>query len=332
MLGAAEKATVKPSMTDAASVNVEVQQTTNSTEEACPAVASSVVHAHLFEDEMLSGKKPESPMVLLESPSALPLDDSKKVETGLCVDEELDVSPPKTVQQSTLWNVKYTKFEENDLIMFIKDPQRKDVYNAFKHDNELPIYLDMESCKEAFCKAYGGSSEDPVQLPDLLFGNMVMFQKDMVATHNYNPFGLTNGDHFNTIIAEPVLSQKDIAAVKETERQIINGTTTLPSPEPPQSTFAADKVLVGSTNLFVVREEDGYDRGVYMMIRHDEDIPYFLSKESVAAMAQRDRMLPNYFLARCVEIEHCVAGHNDEWVHINGREYGIVTAEVIPHS
>ena len=292
---------------------------------------SSVVHAHLLDDQVFGDKKPESPMVLVESPPKPTLSGDETLSGRPTADWAVAATE---VIPLTQWNVKYKNFEENDLIMFTKDPDQTDVYNAFYHGDGLSIFLDMDSCKAAFCKAYGGSNDEPVQLPSLLFGNMVMFQKDMVATANYNPYALANGSLFSTIIARPVLDVNDIAAVKEIKRQrsqsdVAAGTTLKSIEKVPQCTFAVDDIYVGTNNLFVVR---GDDTGVYVMVRYDGeyDVPYFLSRESITAMVMQERNPPTYFLVHCVEIERRVAGANDEWGLKEGEEYGLVTGEWIP--
>ena len=292
---------------------------------------SSVVHAHLLDDQVFGDKKPESPMVLVESPPKPTLSGDETLSGRPTADWAVAATE---VVPLTQWNVKYKNFEENDLIMFTKDPDQTDVYNAFYHGDGLSIFLDMDSCKAAFCKAYGGSNDEPVQLPSLLFGNMVMFQKDMAATANYNPYALANGSLFSTIIARPVLDVNDIAAVKEIKRQrsqsdVAAGTTLKSIEKVPQCTFAVDDIYVGTNNLFVVR---GDDTGVYVMVRYDGeyDVPYFLSRESITAMVMQERNPPTYFLVHCVEIERRVAGANDEWGLKEGEEYGLVTGEWIP--
>lgn len=96
-------------------------------------VEGSVMQARFLDEHVVGDKKPESPMVLLESPPKQSGggghgSDGNKMDAN---DSFASLGGGGgAANAGAQWNVTFKTFEENDLVMFIKHPHHKDVYNA----------------------------------------------------------------------------------------------------------------------------------------------------------------------------------------------------------
>jgi len=243
----------------------------------------------------MSSDKPESPMMVVNSNA------SQAITRRASNDN----------YRNGVWSMSYKGFEVGDAAIFIKNLQYDNVYTMFQHGAKHPIFLN-EDCIDVFKKYY--LTPTTTTLPNVISGRIILIEDDQKATRHDNPYHLPHsGDVFGTVTVER-LSESLIRKIE-------------PAPE---RNFSTDYIACGTTNLFVIRSNDGVQKGVYIMLRHtdkngSDGVPYFLDLECVATINRQMRYVQNYILGEVICIEERIASGNDRWGVAAGERYGLCT-------
>jgi len=241
--------------------------------------------------------KPESPMLVVE-------DIAKTTQTMSRIASDDNY-------RNGIWSMTYKSFQVGDAALFIKNTQYENIYTMFQHEATHPIYLN-EDCMEIFKKYFLTATTKT--LPNVLSGRIILIEDNQIATRHDNPYHLPHsGDVFGTVTVERLTE----SIVRNIE----------PSPN---KSFSSDFIATGTTNLFVLRANDGVQKGIYIMLRYtdkngSDGIPYFLDLECVAAINDQTKYVPNYILGEVICIEERVASGNDQWGVKAGERYGLCT-------
>jgi serine/threonine protein kinase len=270
-----------------------------SSEERNEGVPSSVISHASVQEILVDTKKPDSPMVVLSSANAL----------DACTGAD-----DKAV--SSKWKFAYKSFQPDDMAMFIQFSNRENVYVAFHHGTKHDVFFLDRDCLEGFRQRFGKA------LPPLLYGKILYIDKNQKASRSNNPYQCDNGEVFSVIVAEPA---------DETNADHF-------SSEEDQKCISTDFAAVGTTNLFVPREVDGVDKGIYVMVTNVHNgKPYFLSHETVESVPTiaktqypYNQSVPRYLVGKCIELEERIAGEHDPWGVTEREHYYLVTAEIVP--
>ena len=241
--------------------------------------------------------KPESPMLVVE-------DMAKTTQTMSRVASDDNY-------RNGIWSMTYKSFQVGDAALFIKNTQYENIYTMFQHEATHPVFLN-EDCMDIFKKYFLTATTKT--LPNVVSGRIILIEDNQIATRHDNPYHLPNsGDVFGTVTVERLTE----SIVRNIE----------PSPN---RSFSSDFIATGTTNLFVLRANDGVQKGIYIMLRYtdkngSDGIPYFLDLECVAAINNQTKYVPNYILGEVICIEERVASGNDQWGVKAGERYGLCT-------
>jgi hypothetical protein len=240
--------------------------------------------------------KPESPMLVVNSVSSR----SQTIPRTASSDK----------YRNGIWSMAFKSFAVGDAVMFIKNVQYDNVYTMFQHGAKHPIFLN-EDCIEIFKKYY--LTDTTTKLPSVISGRIILVEDDQKATRHDNPYHLPHsGDVFGTVTVER-LSESIVRNIEPC----------------PDRSFSTDFIACGTTNLFVLRADDGAQKGVYIMLRHTDKsvdgVPYFLDLECVAAVNSQMKYVPNYILGETICVEERIASGNDQWGVAAGERYGLCT-------
>ena len=245
----------------------------------------------------VSSGKPESPMLIVEDMAT-----TTQTMSRIASDDNY---------RNGIWSMTYKSFQVGDAALFIKNTQYENIYTMFQHEATHPIFLN-EDCMEIFKKYFLTATTKT--LPNVLSGRIILIEDNQIATRHDNPYHLPHsGDVFGTVTVERLTE----SIVRNIE----------PSPN---KSFSSDFIATGTTNLFVLRANDGVQKGIYIMLRYtdkngSDGIPYFLDLECVAAINKQTKYVPNYILGEVICIEECVASRNDQWGVKAGERYGLCT-------
>jgi len=262
------------------------------------AAPSSIVPRSSLQEILDDTEKPDSPMVVLSSANAS------------------SIRPGAEKDDDNKWKFSYKSFQPDDMAMFIQFSGREDVYIAFHHSTAYGVFFLDRDCLEGFRQQSGES------LPPLLFGRILYIDRNQKASKAYNPYQCNDGDIFSVIVAEPAdESNSEHFKCTDNERYLSTNLAT-----------------VGTTNLFVPREVDGVDKGIYVMVTNaNNSKPYFLSHETVQSIPTTaktqypyNHVVPRYLLGECIELEERIAGEQDPWGVEEQEHYYLVTAEIMP--
>ena len=245
----------------------------------------------------VSSDKPESPMLVVNSVS-----NSSQITSRIASSDNY---------RNGVWSMSYKSFQVGDAAIFIKNLQYENVYTMFQHGAKHPIFLN-EDCIDIFNKYF--LTDTTTTLPNVISGRIILIEDDQKATRHDNPYHLPHsGDVFGTVTVERLTE----SVIRNIE----------PSAD---RNFSTDVVACGTTNLFVLRADDGVQKGVYIMLRHtdkngSDGVPYFLDLECVAAINSRMKYVPNYILGETICVEERIASGNDQWGVAAGERYGLCT-------
>lgn len=263
-----------------------------------PVASSSIVSRSSLQEILEDTEKPDSPMVVLSSANAS------------------SIRPRADKDLNDKWKFSYKAFQPDDMAMFIQFSGRDDVYIAFHHSKTYGVFFLDRDCLEGFRQQFGES------LPPLLFGRILYIDRDQKASKSHNPYQCDDGETFSVIVAEPA-DESNVEHFKCIDNKRY---------------LSTNLATVGTTNLYVPREVDGVDKGIYVMVTNVNNAkPYFLSHETVQSIPTGTKtqypynnVVPRYLLGECIELEERIAGEQDPWGVEEQEHYYLVTAEIMP--